>query len=130
MEMSQISIDLDVYKEIQKRLQSFKDTPNQVLRRVFKLEAKEDQIPIPQEGDLHVAGIVLKNGLKLRKIHKGKEHEAVVRNGKIEFNEKQFPSPSGAAVAATGYPVNGWRFWQFFDQVSGTWKLLDTLRGN
>lgn len=129
MEMSQIGIDLDVYKEIQKRLQSFKDTPNQVLRRIFNLEDKEDQIAIPQEGDLHVVGIVLKNGLRLRKNYKGKVHEAVVRNGKIEFNGKRFPTPSGAAVELAGYPVNGWRFWQVFDETSGTWKLLDTLRG-
>ena len=128
MEMTQISIDLDVYKEIQSRITSFNDTPNQVLRRVFfptetvAVEAKGQGI------NMHVRGTVLKDGLKLRKIYKGEFLEAVVDNGKILFNGKRYNSPSKAGCDATGTSVNGWIFWEYLDENSGSWRLLDNLR--
>ena len=128
MEMTQISIDLDVYKEIQQRLESFTDTPNQVLRRVFSLETAIEEPSQPLKGDLHIKGVVLKEGLKLSKAFKGQMFEAVVRDGRIDFKGKLYPTPSGAAVAAVGYNVNGWRFWDYFHDASGTWKPLNSLR--
>lgn len=130
METTQISIDLDVYKQIQQRLESFTDTPNQVLRRSFRLgPTQEKPSPPPGEG-LHVGGVHLKDGLKLRKRFKGRMLEAEVRNGKIYFNGRGYTSPSGAAVAAVGgTPVNGWRFWQYLDETSGGWRSLTVLRG-
>lgn len=129
MDMSQISIDLDVYKAIQQRLESFNDTPNQVLRRVLKLGETEERIPEIKKGqDMHIKGVVLKHGLKLRKRFKGSMLEAQVTNGKILFGGTMYPSPSGAAVAATGTSVNGWRFWEYCDENSGKWNALNRLR--
>ena len=118
-----------VYKEIQQRLESFDDTPNKVLRKVFGLPMIGQAAPAPTGGGLHVGGVLLKNGLKLRKRFKGRMLEAEVRNGAIHYNGRTYTSPSGAAVTATGTPVNGWRFWQYYDETSGAWKILSSLRG-
>jgi hypothetical protein len=87
---------------------------------------KEGQIA--QTGGLMAKGIFLKNGLKFRRHYKGGWLEAEVRGGFIDFNNERFTSPSGAAVRAANGSVNGWRFWDFFDENDGTWKLLETLR--
>ena len=129
MEMTQIRIDLDVYKAIQQRLQSFNDTPNQVLRRIFELEVAEESPSTPQGEGLYVKGVFMKNGLKLRKRFKGRMLEAVVEGNSIHYDGRRFNSPSGAAVYATETSVNGWRFWEYFDDSSGMWKSLSVLRG-
>lgn len=129
METTQIGIDLDVYKQIQQRLESFKDTPNQVLRRLFGLEPSDEK-PSEARGDgLHVKGVHMRNGLNLRKRFKGRILEAEVRGDKIYYDGKSYTSPSGAAVAAAGTNVNGWRFWEYFDETAGGWKSLSDLRG-
>lgn len=128
MQRTQIIIDLDVYKEIQKRLELFDESPNQVLRRVFGLPRIEKEELMAATKGLYVKGVHLKDGLNLRKKYKGNMLEAVVREGSILYNGKSFNSPSAAAIEATGTVVNGWRFWEFFDEISGTWKPLSFLR--
>lgn len=128
MEMTQISIDLDVYKAIQQNLKSFNDTPNQVLRRIFGLSTTDEKSSVPQREAMYVKGALLKDGLRLQKRFKGRMLEATVENGKIIYDGRSYTSPSGAAGAATGKNVNGWRFWEYFDDTSGIWKSLDFLR--
>jgi len=129
MEMTQIRIDLDVYKAIQQRLKSFNDTPNQVLRRIFRLEVAE-KTPFETRGEgLYVKGVFLKNGLKLRKRFKGRMLEAMIEGNSILYDGRRFNSPSGAAVYATGTSVNGWRFWEYFDENRGIWRSLSVFRG-
>jgi hypothetical protein len=128
MQRTQITIDLDVYKEIQKRLELFDETPNQVLRRVFGLPPIGKEEPPVDRTGLFTKGVHLRDGLNLRKKYKGQMLEAEVKDGSIVFNGKSFNSPSAAAIEATGTVVNGWRFWEFFDEISGSWKPLSVLR--
>ena len=59
---------------------------------------------------------------------KGKKFRASVRDdGSIRFQGKVYPSPSAAAVAATGYQVDGWHFWKY-ERAPGDWIPLDELR--
>lgn len=66
-----------------------------------------------------------------------KELEALVTPRGIEVDGKVFddPSPAGAqakksAGADTSASItNGWCFWEYFDECSGTWVSLSTLRG-
>ncbi|MBW2616452.1 MAG: hypothetical protein JRD02_09800, partial [Deltaproteobacteria bacterium] len=101
METTQISIDLDVYKEIQNRLTSFRDTPNQVLRRVFKLTPSVGDREETNEGGLMIKGVLLKNGLKLQNNYNGRLIEAVIKDNMIFCNGKMYPSPAAAARAET-----------------------------
>lgn len=48
---------------------------------------------------------------------------ATVVRGGIELRGKVYPTPSGAARAVTGSPVDGWAFWKL-----PTGERLDSLR--
>ena len=128
METTKIEIDLDVYKAIQQRLISFSDTPNEVLRRIFGLEPTDNKTPNMQGKGLYIKGVLLKNGLKLRKKYHGEIVEATVGKNHIIYNDNEYTSPSGAARAVTGNSVNGWIFWQYYDEKTGKWQILTKLR--
>ena len=40
----------------------------------------------------------------------------------------EFGSPSAAACSVTQNSVNGWMFWEYFDEDLNEWKILDRLR--
>lgn len=129
---TKIDIDLDVYKTIIQNSHYINEPANNVLKRLLKLnldDTGETKHDLKKETrGLLVKGVFLKYGLKLRKTFKGKLHEAIVKDGYIEMNNRRYTSPSGAAVVAAGGSVNGWRFWDFLDEKNGQWTLLETLR--
>lgn len=62
--------------------------------------------------------------------YKGIKVRARVRkNGTIRFKKRIFNSPSLAAVAAVGHPMNGWFFWHY-ERAPGDWVRLRELRRN
>ena len=78
---------------------------------------------------------VLRVGMKLKKMYKGKEFVAeVIDNQKISFNGKIYNSVSMAAVAAirsTGSKrttEDGWRWWTYKNLDSGKYESIDELR--
>ena len=76
-------------------------------------------------------GVLLADGLRLRKRYKGTLYEGVVNGGVICLNgfDKEFHSPSVAGIAVTGYNVNGWRFWEYLaDPDTDRWRPLENLR--
>jgi len=128
-----IEIDLDVYKAIVHHSEFINEPANDVLKRLFKLNKSVESSINENNSKSEIGGILvkkvfLKSGLKLRKHFKGNLFEAIVHDGYIEFNNQRYNSPSGAAVRAANGSVNGWRFWDFFDEKNGTWKSLETLR--
>lgn len=127
-----IEIDLEVSKIIFSNSNYFDEPANDVLKRLLnsfstKQFSKKEEIE-DQTFGVTVKGTFFKSGLKLRRHLKGKLLEAIVRNGYIEFNNKKYATPSGAAVAAAGNSVNGWTFWNFLDEKDGKWKSLILLR--
>jgi hypothetical protein len=128
-----IDINLDVYKTIVNNSNYINEPANDVLKRLLKIDrdlhsSGNNSISSAETGGLIVKEVFLKNGLKLRKHFKGNLFEAYVRDGYIEFNKKRYTSPSGAAVEAAKGSVNGWRFWEYYDDKSDSWKMLETLR--
>jgi|SRR6267378_1516241 len=76
-------------------------------------------------------GVLLPNGLRLRKRYKGKLYEGSVKGNTIRLEgfEKEFYSPSVAGIEVTGYNVNGWRFWEYLaDPEADLWRPLEELR--
>lgn len=132
MEYRQIQIDLAVHKKIEGNRQSFGETPNDVLRRVFGLAIPStpslDQKRESKSGWMLKAGVWLPEGTKLRAKYKGKMIEAEVIGNGLKCKGENYRSPSAAACAATGTSVNGWHFWDFFDDSSGTWRPISSLR--
>jgi hypothetical protein len=130
IDMRTILIDFDVHKEIERRRRSFKETPNDVLRRNFGLPAlmPDETEEIREEPGLAVRGTVIPNGTKLRGTYKGIQYYAEVNEGQIIFNGKKFKSPSAAVMDITHVNTNGWIFWEYYDAVNSEWKILKTLR--
>ena len=129
METTNIEVDIDVYKYIQKYRSSFSESENDILRKIFGLDETAVDPKYSDARDMVVKNTVLRHGLKLRTRYMGKLVEAEVVNGRSLCDGQAYNSPSGAAVGVTGNNVNGWRFWQYYDEATDTWKSLSILRG-
>lgn len=65
---------------------------------------------------------------RLRAMYKGKEYSATLRkSGYVTYAGEKYSSPSAAALAVVGRPVNGWRFWHYRVPRKG-WIPLAELR--
>jgi hypothetical protein len=141
MDEKSIKIDIDTYKLLEKYRSSFDETHNEIIKRVLLSLENSDRVEIRQfsienerpnmfvNHGLFWKGCLLSNGLKLRSQYKGVLHVAEIAKGKILFNGKEYTSPSAAAVeAAEGVSVNGWKFWEYFDEKQKDWKSLDSIR--
>jgi hypothetical protein len=79
--------------------------------------------------DWHYGGVSLPEGTQLQKWSRKQKIEAVIYNGSIYLNGEYHQSPSSAAMSVNGgVNVNGWDFWDYFDQKTKEWKRLDELR--
>ncbi len=136
MEKKVITIDIDVYKVLENNRLSFDESHNEILRRIMKIKENRQVASDTSTtndnkinyNDLVWKGIRLKNGLQLRKYLKGNLHSAKVTNGKIAYNGEDFSSPSAAGIAAAGNSVNGWIFWEYYNEEFKSWDSLDNLR--
>lgn len=129
--MPTIEIDFDVYKALTHRRPSEDVTENDVLRRMFGLPPKGQSDSSKEEnkpGDWVVKGVRLPAGTEFRAHYKGQTYLGRVEDGALAVNGEKFESPSAAAVAITGNPVNGWIFWESRLPGKSSWQLLKTLR--
>lgn len=133
-----IEVTEEVGQEVRRICDILNVTPDALFRRLLKLPDNEDT-PLPRvpaarpqapNGLTTRDGVLLPAGLQLRARYKGKEYLATVeRNGiSVEGIVRKFTSPSLAGVAVAGYPVNGWTFWEYFDEKRGGWCVLDERR--
>jgi hypothetical protein len=66
--------------------------------------------------------------ISLRRMYKGKMCRAHVRkDGRVRVGPHVYTSPSHAATAIVGRPVNGWWFWTY-QRAPGQWVKLQELR--
>jgi len=74
-------------------------------------------------------GARLPEGSKLQKWSGKHRYEAVIYNGSILIDGVAHQSPSAAAMAINGgINVNGWTFWEYFDEKTQRWEKLSQLR--
>ncbi len=131
--MADIVVDFEVFKELTSRRRSEEMTENDVLRELLKLPKptqKNGAATVAEPGGVAWVskGVSFPHGTQFRATYKGKQHNALVKDGALVMNGKRFTSPSAAAVAITGNPVNGWRFWECLLPGSIKWKLAADLR--
>lgn len=127
--MKTVEIDLEIHRLIEANRTSFDEPRLTILRRLLGLSSipTEEQKQGPSGLNLS-DGVFLPDGTRFKRIYKGKEYQAEVRGGQIALDGKKYKSPSGAAMAITGSPVNGWRFWQVKKPEDSEWRLLDQIR--
>ena len=102
--------------------------PDRKARRKLRTIRKRIGTHISGEKGLPELKPFIKGRMTLRGKSRGKTYRAHVRkSGRINFAGKLYDSPSSAAKAALGYPVNGWRFWRCQETV-GHWVGLYTFR--
>lgn len=129
--MNTIEIDFDVYKALTLRRISEDVTYNDVLREVLGLSPKTPSSPnsvSPGRGDWIAKGVRFPVGTEFRAGYKGQTCYGKVESGALVVNGKRFDSPSAAAVAITGSPVNGWTFWECRLPGKNSWQMIKSLR--
>ena len=132
--MAAINIDFEVFKELTVRRKSETMTENDVIRELLGLPDVRNGAGIGDAAEAAGAswvtkGVVFPHGTEFRARYMGRSYGAIVDNGALVMNGKRYTSPSAAAVAITGNPVNGWRFWECRLPGTDTWRLIANLRG-
>lgn len=131
--MNTIEVDFDVYKALTLRRAAEDVTYNDVLREVLELGSKKSVASSPDtalsgQGDWITKGVRFPVGTEFRAIYKGQTHYGKIEAGTLVVNGKRFDSPSAAAVAITGHPVNGWTFWECRLPGGSSWQMIKWRR--
>ncbi len=135
--MYSVEVDFDVYKAIFALRANEKVSENDVLRDLLKLGARREPSPATakENGGLVAAsedwlakGVRFPSGTDFRSTYKGKTYTGRVQGGALVVDGERYESPSAAAVAITGSPVNGWRFWEARLPGKPSWQLIESLR--
>jgi hypothetical protein len=130
--MNTIEIDFDVFKKLTGMREAETTTYNDVLRRILSLSSSK---ATAQQTEAHATlnswetkGVAFPAGTEFRASYKGKSIYGRVETGALVVNGKRFDSPSAAAVAVTGNPVNGWIFWECKQPGRSSWQIIKSLR--
>lgn len=129
--MKSIEVDFDVFKAITMLRPSEDVTENDVLRDLLGLppsRAAAASSGRPSPGDWIAKGVRFPEGTEFRAGYQGQTYLGRVENGALVTKGKRFDSPSAAAMSITGYPVNGWTFWECRLPGQTSWKLVKSLR--
>lgn len=126
-----IEVDFDVFKAITMRRTSENVSENDVLRQLLGLPSKRELTPASGStapGEWITKGVRFPGGAELRARHKGQTWLGRVEGGALVVNGTRYDTPSAAAVAITGSPVNGWTFWECRLPGQSEWKIIKSLR--
>src|SRR5262245_54794045 len=125
--MATLTIDFEVWKEINNRRRSEAHSENDVLRELLGLvesgRGANKQVP-PRPGDgkptgerggdaswLLAHGVHLPVGTTGTTVHKGRTHKGTIEAEGFRYNGRVYATLTEAAHAARGYKCNGWENW-------------------
>ena len=130
--MMTIDVDFDVFKALTLRRSTEEVTYNDVLRELLGLSPQKSPVPlvtqVSGQGDWVTKGVRFPSGTEFRASYKGQTYYGKVESGGLVFDNKRFHSPSAAAVAITGHPVNGWTFWECRMPGKSSWQMIKSFR--
>ena len=130
--MNTIEIDFDVFKELTGMRETESTTYNDVIRRLLGFGAAKVAAQAPENQSTPSAwttkGVAFPAETEFRASYKGKVIYGRVEAGALVVNNQRFDSPSSAAVAITGNPVNGWVFWECKLPGKTSWQIIKSLR--
>jgi hypothetical protein len=127
-----IEIDFEVFKKLTAMRKSETETYNDVLRQLLRLSQSQG-FGIPKESSAEAdkwstKGVTFPTGTEFRSTYKGQTIYGRVETGALVVNGRRYNSPSSAAVAITGNPVNGWIFWECKLPGQSSWQMIKSLR--
>ncbi|MHB8769863.1 MAG: DUF4357 domain-containing protein [Syntrophales bacterium] len=127
-----IEIDFEVFKELTAKRESETETYNDVLRKILGLNQAQGSDAPRESSAAAVAwttkGVAFPGGTEFRATYKGQTILGRVEAGALVVAGKRYYSPSSAAVAVTGNPVNGWIFWECKLPGKSSWQMIKALR--
>ncbi len=136
--MRTIEVDFDVFKALTLRRPAENVTENDVLRELLGLSPAHRSpnasrmasvIVPPLDPDRWLSkGVRFPAGTEFRAHYKGETHLARVEKGALVLGGKRYDTPSSAAMAITGSPVNGWTFWECRMPGQGDWRMIKAMR--
>jgi hypothetical protein len=136
--MRTIEVDFDVYKALTLRRPTESVTENDVLRELLGLPPAARAQPsalaasaagvVSEPGAWITKGVRFPAGTEFRAHYKGETHLARVQNGALVLDGQRYDTPSAAAMAITGSPVNGWTFWECRLPGQAAWQMMKALR--
>jgi hypothetical protein len=130
--MHSIEVDFDVFKQLTVRRATEDVSYNDVIRELLGLgqnnATAKKETTSTSLGDWVAKGVQFPAGTEFRATYKGQIRTGRVEGGALAVNGQRYDSPSAAAVAITGSPVNGWRFWECRLPGKSTWQLIVNLR--
>jgi hypothetical protein len=136
--MKTIEVDFDVYKALTLRRPTESVTENDVLRELLGLPrvahgqqaalSASAAVTTIEPGAWITKGVRFPAGTEFRAHYKGETHLARVQNGALVLNGQRYDTPSSAAMAITGSPVNGWTFWECRTPGQAAWRMIKALR--
>ena len=130
--MNSIEIDFDVFKKLTALRTSENVSYNDVLRELLDLKSARKAMPTQEvssnSGSWTTKGVTFPAGTEFRATYKGQTIYGRVESGALAVNGKRFDSPSAAAVAVTGNPVNGWIFWECKVPGRSSWQIIKSHR--
>lgn len=130
--MHTIEVDFDVFKQLTIRRATEDVSYNDVIRELLGLgqsAPNNTKAPAdPSPNDWIAKGVRFPAGTDFRATYKGQVRTGRIEGGALSINGQRYDSPSAAAVAITGSPVNGWRFWECRLPGKSAWQLIESLR--
>lgn len=134
-ELRTIEIDFDVHKIIELERTGFSETPNEVLRRLLKVNGPSPTKPTTESAGRPWSGkgVTLSHGTELRMEYNGRQYTGAIENGEWVVEGKRFRSPSaaagGVAVTKNGKHTNldGWIYWYAKRPGDKEWVAIKQL---
>jgi hypothetical protein len=123
-----INVTIEIYKLIEQNRLSFEENHDDILRRMLGLPIHSEKPEI--KGEFYLGeGVSVPFGTILRKVYKGMEYLAEVKDGGIWINGKKYPTVNQAANAISDSKnQNAWKFWEVKRPQDSEWILLHDLR--
>jgi hypothetical protein len=139
--LTQIEIDIEVYKAIENSRISFSESHNDVLRRIIGIDTSnfvKNTNTLPTEAQIAKSwrgkGVELPHGTLVRMEHNGRVYSGEILDGIWSVEDIRATTPSGAASAIArtkqggSAPLNGWNYWEVRLPSSNRWKPIASLR--
>lgn len=134
-----IPVDLEVYKAIEARRESFSESHNDILRRALGIASRSATAsqPMPEETIVwRRKGVGLAKGTRWRMSSANGEQNGNVVEGGFQYKGEVISSPSRLATniyrtkSGRKTNLNGWRYVEVKRPGDSDWMMLSSLLNN